>query len=126
MGGSNPVNDAIGVGLAPFTAGTSLALLNRKGSVLDSMNDIGGAANAASNAKTAQSEQASQSAALQTQLLEQPKQISPDNFLATKTRMLANMRLGLASTITGGAGTPSPVLSTPALSGASGKKTLGS
>ncbi len=90
------------------------------------MHDIGGAANAASNAKTAATEQATQAAGLQAQLLQQPKQISPDNFLATKNRMLNNMRLGLASTITSGAGTPSPVLSAPALTGAPGKKTLGS
>lgn len=71
-------------------------------------------------------DQAKQAAALQAQLLNQPKQISPDNFLAMKNKMLTSMRLGLASTMTAGAGTPSPVLSTPALLGANGKNKLGS
>ncbi len=126
MGGSNPINDAVGIAGAPFTNGAALALLGRDVPVQNSFNDIGGAKNAASNAKTAAAEQAAQTASLNQQLLEQPKQISPDNFLATKNRLLNNMRLGLASTITSGAGTPSPVLSAPALTGAPGKKTLGS
>ncbi len=89
--------------------------------------DPGGAKNAASNMQTANAEQAQKAAELTTTLLEQPKQISPDNFLATKTRMLANMRLGLASTITGaGGGAPAPTLSAPALTGATGKNKLGS
>ena len=116
MGGGGGIGGSLG------------SLLNEDGRVLDlsAFKDIGGANNAASNANTAASQQASQSASLQQQLLQQPQNVSPDNFLATKNRMLTNMRLGLASTITSGAGTPSPVLSAPALTGAPGKKTLGS
>lgn len=118
MGGANP-GDVAG-GVLGGGLGYALSRIAKGG-----LNDIGGAANAASNMKTASQEQAAQAAGLQQTLLEQPKQISPDNFLANKNRMLNNMRLGLASTITSGAGTPSPVLSAPALSG-NGKKTLGS
>lgn len=132
------IGAALGVALAPFTGGTSLALgagtLGLLGAGAGAaggkvfgktFNDIGGADNAASNMKTANAEQAAKAAGLQQQLLEQPKQISPDNFLAQKNRLLANMRLGLASTITGSGGSPSPVLSAPALTGAVGKTKLG-
>lgn len=88
--------------------------------------DVGGQKYAAGEAKTAAADQASQAASLEQKILEQPKQISPDNFLANKNRMLKNMRLGLASTITNGAGTPSPVLSAPSLSGSMGNNKLGS
>lgn len=61
-------------------------------------------------------DQAAQAAQLEQQTLEQPKMISPDNFLATKAKQLANLRLGLASTITPGAsGAPSAVISSPSL-----------
>ncbi len=88
----------------------------------------GRAANAASQAlATAENNQAAQAAQLEQQTLEQPKMISPDNFLATKTQALANLRLGLASTTTGAGGAPSAVLSTPALTAAGqGKTKLGS
>ena len=85
------------------------------------------AASAQQSLATAGETQAAQAAKLETLTLQQPKQISPDNFLASKTNALANLRLGLASTMTGAGGAPSPVLSAPALSAAgSGKTKLGS
>ena len=85
------------------------------------------AASAQQSLTTAEETQAAQAAKLETLTLQQPKQISPDNFLASKTNALANLRLGLASTMTGAGGAPSPVLSAPALSAAgSGKTKLGS
>ncbi len=95
-----------------------------------SVNDPGGAKNTASNAATAQSEseirQSGQAASLQQTLLTQPKNITPDNFLATKSAQLANLRLGLASTITGASGTPGAVLGSTSLSGnGPGKTKLG-
>ena len=79
---------------------------------------------ALSDAGTAQ---AAQAANLEQLTLQQPKNISPDNFLASKTNALANLRLGLASTITGAGGAPSPVLSAPSLTGnGPGKTKLGS
>ena len=70
--------------------------------------------NAASDAQKIQTAQAAQ---LQNTLLTQPKNVTPDNFLATKSAQLANLRLGLASTITGAGGAPSPVLGAPSLTG---------
>jgi hypothetical protein len=123
MGGSNPIEDA-GIALAPFTGVTSLLA---SGAATGAFNDIGGAKNAASNMQTAESEQAGQAAALETLTLQQPKTISPDNFLASKTNALANLRLGLASTVTGAGGAPSAVLSAPSLTGSGpGKNKLGS
>jgi len=73
----------------------------------------------------ANADQAHRAGELQTQLLQQPKQVSPDNFLATKAKELANLRLGLASTITGG-GAGGAVLSSPSLTGnGPGKVKLG-
>lgn len=75
----------------------------------------------------ANTDQAAQAAHLEQLTLQQPKSISPDNFLASKTNALANLRLGLASTITGAGGAPSAVLSAPSLTaGGSGKTKLGS
>lgn len=82
---------------------------------------------ASNNLAEAQKTQAAQAAQLETLTLQQPKNISPDNFLASKTNALANLRLGLASTITGAGGAPSPVLSAPSLTGnGPGKTKLGS
>ncbi len=109
---------------SPFTGlGTVAADIDR------SVQDPGGAKNTASNALTAQNDastrQQAQAAQLQQTLLTQPKNISPDNFLASKTAQLAGLKLGLASTITGG-GNTSGVLSYPSLSGTGpGKLKLG-
>lgn len=71
-------------------------------------------------------QQQAQATQLQNQLLQQPKNISPDNFLATKASQLARLRLGMASTITGAGGAPSAVLTSPSLNAASaGKSKLG-
>jgi hypothetical protein len=71
-------------------------------------------------------EQAAQAATLQNELLQAPKQIAPDNFLATQASQLAKLRLGLASTITTGAGgAPPPVLSAPSLTAGGGKTKTG-
>jgi hypothetical protein len=82
----------------------------------------------ADNMGLQQREQADQAAKLEQQEKERPQTISPDDFLAKKAKQVANLRLGLASTITGVGASPSPILSAPALtgSGGSGKKTLGS
>ena len=89
--------------------------------------DIGGAKYAAGEQAKAGAEQAAQAAQLEQLTLQQPKSISPDNFLSNKANALANLRLGLASTITGAGGAPSAVLSAPALTGSGpGKNKLGS
>jgi hypothetical protein len=77
--------------------------------------------------QAAAAQQFQQSQALQTQLNQQPKAIAPDNFLAVKAGQLANLRLGLASTITGSGsgGVPSPVLSWNSLQPGGGKNKLG-
>lgn len=80
---------------------------------------------AATQMSQAQAEQSRQAAAMQQKLLTQPKQIAPDDFLATRNKLLQNMRLGLASTISGASGAPSPVLSAPSLSAGAGKTKLG-
>ena len=67
-------------------------------------------------------QQQAQAAQLQSALLSQPKAISPDNFLSTQAAQLAKLRLGLASTITGSGGLPSPVLSAPSLTPQGGGK----
>lgn len=48
--------------------------------------------------------QNSAAAALQTQIAQQPKVTQPDNFLAMKSKALAALRLGFASTSTGASG----------------------
>ena len=89
--------------------------------------DIGGSKNASSNATNAAAASAAQAAQLEQLTLEQPKIISPDNFLASKTNALANLRLGLASTITGAGGAPSATLASPSLTASGqGKTKLGS
>lgn len=76
--------------------------------------------------ETQKAQQLRMSEQAQKDLLQKPKQVSPDNFLAIKSRNLANLRLGLASTMTGGGGLPSPVLSAPSLiPGGGGKSKLG-
>lgn len=72
---------------------------------------------AAAAADAASRRQADQAADVQKNLLLQPKQITPDNFLASKAAQLANLRLGLASTMTGAGGAPGAVLSAPSLTG---------
>lgn len=108
-------------------AGGIAGLLGAKGVPGDNMfKDIGGTANISSNAATAASQQQAQAAGLQQTLLTQPKTISPDNFLATKASQLANLRLGLASTVTGAGGAPGAVLGSTSLTGSGpGKLKLG-
>lgn len=89
----------------------------------ESANRAPGEARAA--AEKAKAAQAAQAADIKQNMLIQPKQVTPDNFLANKANQLANLRLGMASTIVGSA-------KAPGAAGASltgdypGKKTLGS
>lgn len=71
-------------------------------------------------------QQSAQATQLQTELLQQPKMVQPDNFLASKNKLLSQIKLGLASTISGGQGgaVAQPTLGA-SMSGA-GKKTMGS
>lgn len=99
--------------------------------VAQNVNDPFGAKNAMSNAATkagqAASDQRAAMAGLATSAANPPKVISPDNFLAIKAKQLAGLRLGLASTITGAAGSPPPVLGTTSLQGQyPGRAKLGS
>lgn len=86
-----------------------------------SVTDPGGAKNTASNAQTAQNQaltdQQTQAASLQKTLLTQPKNITPDNFLANKAAQLAGLRLGIAGTVTGAGGAPGPILGSTSLTG---------
>lgn len=78
-------------------------------------------------AEAAQQEQSRQAAALQDKLLQQPKQIAPDNFLAMKNKMLLALRGGMAGNLPAAGGAPSAVLSAPSLTGnGGGKPRLGS
>lgn len=93
---------------------------------LNSLTGVTAARQAQSALLSSQQAQNTQSSLAQQQLLETPKNISPDNFLALKNQQLANLKLGLASTITGGGGTPSAVLSRPSLqAGGQGKTKYG-
>ena len=49
--------------------------------------------------------QAKQAETLRIETLQQPKKITPDNFMAQKSKQLAQLRLGMGSTVTG-AGNP--------------------
>ena len=138
MGTGTGAGAGIGAGLgilasilAPATFGTSLLAAGGIGAAVGA---AGGSAidtnQAAQKAKGEQNQllaqQQQQATALQNQLLQTPKAISPDNFLATKASQLAKLRLGLASTITGTGGSPSPVLSSPTLQpGGQGNQKLG-
>ena len=106
------------------------ALLNGAADIDRSVQDPGGAKNTASNALTAQNQALSQqrgdAAALNNTLLTQPKNITPDNFLANKASQLANLKLGLAGTMTGAGGAPGAVLGSTSLTGNyPGKQKLG-
>lgn len=57
-------------------------------------------------------QQSAAASALQTQIAEQPKVTSADNFLAMKSKALAALRLGFGSTATGASGSPSSILPT--------------
>lgn len=71
-------------------------------------------------------DQRKQSDQLKSTLLQTPKQVSPDNYLAMKSKELNRLRLGLASTITGASNSPAPTLSSPTLTASgTGKNTLG-
>lgn len=78
-------------------------------------------------ANQAQSEADARAAQLKQDILSQPQQLSPDNFLSSKLRSLTNMRLGLASTIIPSAsGAPAASLYAPSLSSRGpGKAKLG-
>lgn len=109
---------------APTAAMNGMADIDR------SVQDPGGAKNTASNALTAQnqalSDQRASAAAANNTLLTQPKNITPDNFLANKASQLASLRLGLAGTVTGAGGTPGAVLGSTSLTGNyPGKQKLG-
>lgn len=80
----------------------------------------GNASRAAGDAQKIQTEQAS---GLQRTMLQQPKQITPDNFLAMKSNQLANLRLGIASTISGASGSSAPTLGSTSLTGNNPGKT---
>lgn len=78
-------------------------------------------------AEKARQDQAAKAAEIQHNLLIQPKQVTPDNFLANKASQLANLRLGMASTVVGSAKGSGAVAAAPTLTGDyPGKKTLGS
>ena len=63
--------------------------------------------------KALSAQQAASAEKLRVETLQQPKQISSDNFLSNKASQLSKLRLGLSSTITGaGNNTPSLVPST--------------
>ena len=135
MGGSAGLGGGVGLGLGalatlipglqPYGAALLLGGLTA-GTTVGSAID---ANQATQKAKGQQNqlldEQRTEAAAMQKTLLEQPKNISPDNFLANKASQLANLRLGLASTVTGMPGVPSPVLSSPSLTAGGGKTKLG-
>ncbi len=59
---------------------------------------------------------------LQNEILQTPKQIAPDNFLAQKANALSNLRLGILSTMTG-ASLTGGMPSIPSMSGTGGGKT---
>ena len=113
-----------GINFAADRAGVSrsngLVAAGNFGSLDRWSRDIGGAANAASNAKTketlATNAQAAQAADIKNTLLTQPKNITPDNFLANKASQLAGLRLGLAGTISSG-GAPGATLGSTSLTG---------
>lgn len=111
IGFSNPVSAALstGAGAARTVQGLSTP-----------------AQTARDSAEVLANEQMADANKMRTQLLQTPKNIAPDNFLADKNRQLANLRLGLASTVTGAGGAPSAVLSSASLASAGyGKSKLG-
>lgn len=86
--------------LTPITAGASLAAgADRAVQGFESGRRAPGEAReAADKARKMQSDQA---ADLEHQMLIKPKAVTPDNFLANKAAQLANLRLGMASTVAG-------------------------
>lgn len=121
-GGSSPFNKAVGIASIlnpvnyiaeiPSAINRTMAGLNTPSKTLSD------------NLSKSQELQSRQAAQMETDLAQTPRNISPDNFLANKAKMLQNMRLGLASTITGAGGSPAaPTLSSPSLTG---KTKLGS
>lgn len=102
MGNNSLLGNIIRGVVGAATMGSSELFLSGARTV----SDPGGVKNAMSNNQTLQSTNLQQqkdiAAREQTQLLERPKSISPDNFLASKAAQLANLRMGIASTITGG------------------------
>lgn len=124
MGGASNLAKSIGNNTSVLQKAVNLDF----GGLPTAVTAPGRAADSASKSLAdAENNQAAQAAQLEQLTLQQPKNISPDNFLASKTNALANLRLGLASTITGAGGAPSPVLSAPSLTGnGPGKTKLGS
>jgi hypothetical protein len=99
-----------GFGLTDLVAADDRAIQGTK-TILNAPRD------AARAAASAQQQQIAAQRDMQNTLLSQPKNITPDNFLSQKTAQLANLRLGIASTMTGGGGAPAPVLGSPSLQG---------
>ena len=63
-------------------------------------------ANQAADAQRKQeATQKAQAEQLRIDTLQQPKQVTPDNFMAQKSKQLAQLRMGIGSTVTG-AGNP--------------------
>lgn len=117
-----------GLGMSFATGGAALPLMLGGLALGGGMGAQAGATSAAEKTATNQAnalgqQQLTESQTLQEQLLSQPQNIAPDNFLALKANSLANLRLGLASTMTGAGGSPSPTLSSPSLQPAAQGKT---
>ena len=85
--GANPLNPVLDV----MTLGASKLYRDQKDAAQEQ----------ADKQQAASEKQAADAAALKKQMLEQPKQTTPDNFLANKNKQLNTLRMGLASTITG-------------------------
>lgn len=121
LSGKANFGDAVRIGLAGATAGTSELGYAGKRTVAGMATP---GKTIADNLQKTQELQSQQAARMEQQLAQRPQNVSPDNFLANKAKMLQNMRLGLASTISGAGGNPAaPTLSSPSLTG---KRTLGS
>lgn len=109
---SNPIARGV-LGLATFGASEAYGGVQRSVEGYKTMQRRPGEL-----AAQAARDQAAQSADLQKQMLLQPKSTTADSFLANKAKQLANLRLGLASTISpgvGGSGISTLVGSTPGM-----------
>lgn len=120
-----PKNTVVGKALGAFNAAQPVNVAAR--SVAGFQTLANAPRDAANMMAQQQREQQAQAAAAEQRLLQQPRQIAPDNFLSTKNKMLQNMRLGLFASLPGSGGAPPPVLSAPSLTGnGPGKVKLGS
>ena len=111
MGSASQAVNIASVALAPFTMGTSLLAIPAKSAYQQTL--------ASRNQRAAQAtdvqRQQEESQRRQMQLLQQPKQVAPQDFLAMREKQLRTMKIGLASTISGAGGAPAPTLSAPSL-----------